>query len=99
MPYRVVWVLAAALLMIIGVLITPLPGPGPLIVIPAGLAMLALEFEWAERLLEWVLVQANRATSGLSRGAKIAAVIMALAGITAFFVLTYYVDIPILPDA
>ena len=34
----------------IGVLMLVLPGPG-LIVLPAGLAILALEFEWARRWL------------------------------------------------
>jgi len=98
MAFRVVWVASAVLVMIVGALIFPLPGPGPLILIPAGLAMLALEFEWAERLLEWALVQANRATSSLPLWAKITLVAVGVAAITAFFVATYYVDVPILPD-
>jgi hypothetical protein len=36
------------------------PGPA-FVLIPVGLAMLALEFEWAERLLEKALLQAEKA--------------------------------------
>ncbi|MEI2775513.1 MAG: TIGR02611 family protein [Tetrasphaera sp.] len=36
-----------------GLLLVPLPGPGWLIVF-AGLAVWASEFEWAQRLLDWV---------------------------------------------
>ena len=32
-----------------GVLIAPLPGPGPVILIPIGLGLLATEFIWARR--------------------------------------------------
>ncbi len=42
-------VLGGALL-ILGIVLLPLPGPG-LLVIAAGLAVLATEFPWAERLL------------------------------------------------
>lgn len=42
-----------ALIVIGGLLLVPLPGPGWLIVF-AGLAVWASEFEWAQRLLDWV---------------------------------------------
>lgn len=42
-------VLGGALL-VLGIVLLPLPGPG-LLVIAAGLAVLATEFPWAERLL------------------------------------------------
>jgi hypothetical protein len=64
-----------------GLAIFPLPGPGPLILVPVGLAMLALEYVWAEKLLERTLVYANRAkhgATGLSRGQKALAVVLAL---------------------
>ncbi|MDX6519305.1 MAG: hypothetical protein QOF50_2151 [Gaiellaceae bacterium] len=50
--YRVAFGVAAALVLLVGIFLSlPLvPGPGlPLIAV--GLAMLALEFAWAERLL------------------------------------------------
>ncbi len=102
MAFRVAWSASAFLIIVAGVLITPLPGPGPLIVIPAGLAMLALEFVWAERLLERALIygdQARRGASDLSPGMKIAAVTGAILGVVAFIVAVYIWDIPILPDS
>ncbi len=52
LTYRiVVGVLGVAVIVVGGVLI-PLPGPGWLIVF-AGLAILATEFAWAERLLQY----------------------------------------------
>ncbi len=53
--YRVAFGIAAALVLLAGIILSlPLvPGPGlPLIAV--GLAMLALEFAWAERLLRRV---------------------------------------------
>lgn len=38
-------------LIIIGVILIPLPGPGFLVIV-AGLFVLSLEFEWAERYLD-----------------------------------------------
>lgn len=53
-------------LLAIGALLLVLPGPGlPLIV--AGLALLALEFVWAERLLAYTLDKAERAKRKLKR--------------------------------
>ena len=61
---RGAWVVAGFLLIVGGLAIGVLPGPGPVILVPLGLAMLALEFVWAERLLERALVYANRAKEG-----------------------------------
>ena len=49
--YRALWVTAGATVLLIGLLMVIFPGPA-LIVIPAGLAMLSLEFGWAQRLLD-----------------------------------------------
>jgi tellurite resistance protein TerC len=49
--YRALWVLAGFTVVIAGLAMTVLPGPA-VVVIPLGLAMLSLEFAWAERLLE-----------------------------------------------
>jgi uncharacterized protein (TIGR02611 family) len=40
--------LAGFIVIIIGIILLPLPGPGILVII-AGLAILAIEFEWARR--------------------------------------------------
>ena len=44
----------------------PLPGPG-LLVTAAGLAILALEFVWAERVLERTVDQMSKATESVKR--------------------------------
>jgi uncharacterized protein (TIGR02611 family) len=58
--FRVAWGIAGALVLLGGVIMLVTPGPA-FVLIPVGLAMLALEFEWAERLLERALVQAEKA--------------------------------------
>jgi hypothetical protein len=59
-------ILGAFGLLVIGALLLVLPGPGiPLIV--AGLALLALEFVWAERLLAYTLRRAERAKRAIRR--------------------------------
>ena len=72
----------------LGLALIPLPGPGWLVV-ALGLAILALEFDWAERLMDRVLEKLEQVTdeaAQLSRGAKIAAgvaVALVLAGVVA----------------
>ncbi len=48
--------IAGFLVVLVGLAMIPLPGPG-LLVIAAGLAILALEFAWAERWLERTIEQ------------------------------------------
>jgi len=48
-PYRVIWVIAALIVIAAGLAMIVLPGPA-VIAIPVGLAMLSLEFAWAARL-------------------------------------------------
>jgi uncharacterized protein (TIGR02611 family) len=58
--YRIGWGILGGLVLLAGVVMLITPGPA-FVLIPIGLAMLALEFEWAERLLGHALVQAERA--------------------------------------
>lgn len=59
------WVLLAGTALILaGVLIAPLPGPGFLILGPLGIAMLATEFVWARRLMR----ELDRNVTGLNIG-------------------------------
>ena len=51
-PYRIAVGIVGVLIVATGIVAIPLPGPGWLIVI-AGLFVLATEFSWAERLLEF----------------------------------------------
>jgi len=50
--YRVAVGILGAAVVVLGVVLIPLPGPGWLIVF-AGLAILATEFAWADRLLRY----------------------------------------------
>jgi hypothetical protein len=75
------------------------PGPGiPVIIL--GLAMLALEFAWAERWLERVVDKAEQAVDQVTKGspARQAAVLSAgLAGLVALVVAVVLWDIPFFP--
>jgi uncharacterized protein (TIGR02611 family) len=51
---------------LLGIVLLPLPGPGWLIIF-AGLATLALEFQWARRLLTFARRQVARWTAWLRR--------------------------------
>ena len=92
---------------VLGVVITlaglvmtgPVPGPG-FLVIPVGLALLALEFTWAERLLEKVIVWADNArdrAANRSRGEKIATGVAIGVAIAAFVAAAILWDLPVLP--
>lgn len=51
---RAVWVASAFLVIIAGLAMTVLPGPA-IVVIPVGLAMLAVRFRWAQAVLRAVI--------------------------------------------
>lgn len=53
--YRIVVGVVGTLLILLAALTGPLPGPGGIPLALVGLAVLASEFEWAHRLLEWVM--------------------------------------------
>jgi hypothetical protein len=57
---------AGGMILLVGVALIMLPGPA-FLVIPAGLAILAIEFLWARRLLQSVKEFAKRKTRFLSR--------------------------------
>jgi uncharacterized protein (TIGR02611 family) len=59
--YRMVVGIAGAIIVIVGIITIPLPGPGWLTVI-AGLFVLATEFLWAEQLLEFTKRHVKRWT-------------------------------------
>ncbi|MGI8439711.1 MAG: PGPGW domain-containing protein [Thermoleophilaceae bacterium] len=98
--YRGAWVVLGFVVIAAGILIAPLPGPGPLIIVPLGLAMLALEFVWAERLLTRALIYAERARAGasdLSRPAQIMVAALIVGAFTTYVVLAILYEIPYLP--
>jgi uncharacterized protein (TIGR02611 family) len=60
-PYRIAVGLIGTLIVAAGIVAIPLPGPGWLIVL-GGLFVLATEFSWAERLLEFTRQHVTRWT-------------------------------------
>jgi uncharacterized protein (TIGR02611 family) len=82
-PYRIGVGIVGALVVALGIVAIPLPGPGWLIVI-AGLFVLATEFVWAERLLEFTKRHVTRWTEWV--GARPVWVRVLVAVATAAFV-------------
>jgi hypothetical protein len=66
---RLVILIVGGVVLLVGVAMLVLPGPG-IIVIIAGLAILAKEFTWAERTLDKAKAQAANATNKV-KGARI----------------------------
>jgi uncharacterized protein (TIGR02611 family) len=100
--YRALWVLLGSLV-IVGGLALSLPGiPGPgLLLLAVGLAMLALEFDRAERLLERLLVRLERLSdraASASGTQKIAVGVVAVAVVAAGVMLVVIWGIPFVPD-
>ncbi len=97
--YRAAVVVAGIVILLTGIAMLALPGPA-FVVIPIGLAILALEFTWAERLLETALEKAADAqdraadASPLQKALGVAGTVLAIAAF-AFAALTW--DIPVLP--
>jgi uncharacterized protein (TIGR02611 family) len=97
--YRVPFALLGFTVVLIGLALLVLPGPG-LLVMAAGFAMLALEFAWAERVLERTLERMTRTTRAVRRGNRVLKVLStaaALAGLAALVAVALYFDIPFLP--
>ena len=97
--YRVSFAAGGFAVLLLGVALIPLPGPGWLIV-AVGLFMLALEFDRAERLLEEVLMQLDQLSERAGAAGPVQkalggalVVVGALAGIGAFLIW----DVPLLP--
>ncbi|HEX8647561.1 MAG TPA: PGPGW domain-containing protein [Thermoleophilaceae bacterium] len=97
--YRIVWTTAGFTVVLGGLAMLILPGPA-LAVIPIGLAMLALQFAWAEKLLEIAVDKAEAAgnaakeTSAKQRIVGFVAIGLAVAAAVAAALAW---DIPLLP--
>jgi uncharacterized protein (TIGR02611 family) len=98
-PVRWLFVVAGFTVLLAGLAMLVLPGPA-LAVIPVGLFLLALEFQWAEVWLERSIAQADRAkqraaeTSTLTRVVTAGGTILAIAGFAAWAIVG---DVPVLP--
>ncbi|MGH2967593.1 MAG: PGPGW domain-containing protein [Solirubrobacteraceae bacterium] len=97
--YRGLFVVAGAAVLAAGIALLALPGPA-FIVIPIGLAILSLEFAWAEHLLERALVKGEdakrkaAAASPAQKALSAAATAFAIAACLAAAILW---DIPYVP--
>jgi uncharacterized protein (TIGR02611 family) len=99
--HRVAVVIAGVLIVIAGIIMSGpgVPGPG-IVTIILGLGFLALEFDWAERWLERVIIwgdrAAERAEQTTTRQRVIAGVATAAAA-AGFIVAAILWDIPLMP--
>ena len=75
--WRVGITVVGVLIIAIGIVLLPLPGPGWLIIF-AGLGLLATEYAWAARLLGWVRAQVLAWTRWAGRRGPVLRVILAL---------------------
>ncbi len=98
--YRLTVVAVGFVVTAVGIVMTgPVPGPG-FLVIPVGLAILALEFVWAERLMHRALDYAERtgdAASEMSTRAKVLTAVAIVLVAAVALVLAVTVDVPLLP--
>ena len=93
--YRIGFAVAGFLVTAGGLALLVLPGPG-LLLIAIGLAMLALEFVWAERMLELALARLDDVRPRTRRETILVAVVtVALAAGALTAILLW--DIPLLP--
>jgi uncharacterized protein (TIGR02611 family) len=96
---RAAWLVAGVVVTAAGLAMLLLPGPA-FVVIPAGLAILSLEFAWAARLLDRSLAYAHRAQlrAGSASGReKVVAVAAGVLVAAACLVVALRYDVPFLP--
>jgi uncharacterized protein (TIGR02611 family) len=97
--YRAAFVVAGFLILGAGLALLVLPGPA-FVVIPIGLAILSLEFAWAERLLEKALIEAHKAQQKAARttpAQRLLSAVLFVCGAAALAAAAILWDIPLLP--
>jgi uncharacterized protein (TIGR02611 family) len=98
-PYRYAFTATGALVTLGGIVMLAAPGPA-FVVIPAGLAMLAMEFDWAERHLVWTILKGERAreaAAAASPARKAFATAVTIVAVAAMVAAAVRWDIPVLP--
>jgi len=80
MTYRVAVAVIGAAVVVGGIVLIPLPGPGWLIVF-GGLAILSTEFEWAGRLLDFARRQVRGWTHWVGRQSLVVRGLIGLVGL------------------
>jgi uncharacterized protein (TIGR02611 family) len=99
--FRVAFGVGGAVVTLAGLIMLVTPGPA-FVLIPIGLAMLSMEFVWAERLLVKSLEQAAVAqekAAQTTRTQRILAAIATLLAIAAVILAILWWDVPLLPDS
>lgn len=87
---RKVWVLIAGTVIIItGIVIAPLPGPGFTVLGPLGLALIATEFAWARRLLVRLRERSTLLTDQTDRVARYTHPVVIVPVVAAYWVLVW----------
>ena len=97
--YRGMFVVVGLVVTLGGIAMLALPGPA-FVVIPIGLAILSLEFAWAERLLERALIkgdEAKRKAAQASRAQKLLSAAAVVLGVAAAITAVILWDIPYVP--
>jgi uncharacterized protein (TIGR02611 family) len=97
--YRGAFVVAGVTLLLLGIAMLVTPGPA-FVFIPVGLAILSLEFAWAERLLDRALEQADAAKRKAAAASPLQKRLTAIAtvlGVGAAVTAAILYDIPYLP--
>ena len=98
-PVRLLYIVAGFTLLVAGFVMLIFPGPA-FVVIPIGLALLSLEFVWAERLLDVAIEKgeaAKRKARATSTRERVLTLVAALLAAAAVIVWGIWGDIPILP--
>jgi uncharacterized protein (TIGR02611 family) len=80
---RILFAMAGSAVLLAGIIMLVTPGPA-FILIPLGLAMLALEFTWAERLLDRALQHAENAQRKAAESTRAERILGVLAGLLVF---------------
>jgi uncharacterized protein (TIGR02611 family) len=96
---RAAVVLGGFVVVLAGLAMLVLPGPG-LPVLAVGLAVLALEFVWAEILLERTVDRMTKTSDAVKRATRVQQVLLGLLGLlvaAAALTAVYAWDVPLLP--
>ncbi|MEA2154146.1 MAG: hypothetical protein QOE11_286 [Solirubrobacteraceae bacterium] len=96
---RVLYVIGGFAILLAGVAMLVLPGPA-FVVIPIGLAMLSLEYAWAEKLLRRALEQgeiARRKAAETTRAVRVLTAISVALAVAALIGWAVMGDVPLLP--
>jgi uncharacterized protein (TIGR02611 family) len=97
--FRIAFAVAGFVVLLLGIVMLFTPGPGWAVIV-LGLGMLALEFAWAERLLERVIDRVERAADQVTKGSPVrraALIAVSLLALTALGVLLVLWDVPLVP--